>query len=757
MRAFLTRAVIVLSAVLMTATVSAQPQGLERVGPTSQANGFPAWYQDKTGLALEFCSPLNQAELDGGWCLLLPGDTVAPEQFPNAFADEHFFFAANAIIPAGQQTDGLLVIGLEAAFANGPVVNGDQVVFARIRLRINNPPVTGTYTIYHPYGVERIDATAGQRLFFTRDIGIACVGGFDCALNGDIGPFLLASNSPGGTELPAIAGPVAGKLYIADPARLGPVTGSPLAQNYFRIVGPGGTILGETADFSLMGRVFQGTMPGKVRIDRASYSRTAASATGKTDVFAIAFPTTPTRLPGAAPAPVVQPLLDFFPAACAVNPNGTLGAPVGVTPLPMVSEGSRFYGQIQDGAIPPAVCVRDSTATDINGQVLPIFREGLVTDIVKITAAQFDPAGTGTLSVQAESSDLFAPPPLTAQLIGLLTGGAGSVPMTAPPSKVFVTSQNGGRAEAEVTTIAGPLTPSTRPFAGNDTALVDEDSPANQIAVLANDTINGVPITAADNPVVTIVGAPRLGVAVVNLAGEIEYTPNANAFGSDLVTYIVTVGTSTSSPAFVSITIRNVNDAPVAVDDVSDGTTGVALSINLLANDSDLDGAADLTAAVIVTGPADPSVIWSVTGGLLTLTGPAGVHTFTYQARDAAGALSNIANVSVTLVSTETLTITRVEYIQSKRRWRVDGTTDVLTDHSVFVSYADGTFADGTPAAGTLVGTAQAVAGLWVLDLTLAGANDPRNPTSTLFSVRPTAVYASTPGGLSAPRAIGLK
>ena len=43
-----------------------------------------------------------------------------------------------------------------------------------------------------------------------------------------VGPFLLPSDAPGGAELPPIAGPVPGKMYIADPARVGPVTGSSL-------------------------------------------------------------------------------------------------------------------------------------------------------------------------------------------------------------------------------------------------------------------------------------------------------------------------------------------------------------------------------------------------------------------------------------------------------------------------------------------------------------------------------------------------
>src|SRR4029453_2379815 len=80
------------------------------------------------------------------------------------------------------------------------------------------------------------------------------------------------------------------------------------------------------------------------------------------------------------------------------------------------------------------------------------------------------------------------------------------------------------------------------------------------------------------------------------------------------------------------------------------------------------------------------------------------------------------------------LTLTRQDYIVSKRRWRVDGTSTVSGGQTVFITYADGTFADGTSAAGTLIGTAQVAAGLFTLDLTLAAANDLRNPAnSTLF------------------------
>ncbi len=59
------------------AVAAAQAQAvLERVGPAGVApnvGGFPEWYQDTTGLALEFCDPKYASELAGSCCLILLG------------------------------------------------------------------------------------------------------------------------------------------------------------------------------------------------------------------------------------------------------------------------------------------------------------------------------------------------------------------------------------------------------------------------------------------------------------------------------------------------------------------------------------------------------------------------------------------------------------------------------------------------------------------------------------------------------------
>ena len=92
MKSFFTRAV--LAGVFAAATASSAFAQLNRVGPVGTL-GYPDWYQDKTGLTLEFCDSRTAAELEGGWCVLLPPDIPngAPESrtgTPPNFADEHF-------------------------------------------------------------------------------------------------------------------------------------------------------------------------------------------------------------------------------------------------------------------------------------------------------------------------------------------------------------------------------------------------------------------------------------------------------------------------------------------------------------------------------------------------------------------------------------------------------------------------------------------------------------------------------------------
>ena len=801
---FLTKyhAIAVSAALMLTTAAFSAHAALERVGPPNSApsmGGFPAWYQDRTGLALEFCAPQNQSEMAGGWCLLLPGDVpVVPETFPTNFFDEHFYFAASAgpLTLASNGGKASLVLAVESAFASGPPIPGDQITFSRIRISLNPAPMTGTYKFIHPYGEELIDAVAGERIFFTEDIGINCAPGtFDCALNSRLGPFLLPSAVPGGTEHPALTAtnptpdtnpahfggafaptpyPGTGKSYIADPARIGPVTGGLKTQftdskgnlrnhNIFRIEGPAGSNLSvdpttgafvdfiETTNLSLMGRAFAGAMPGTVKIDGAYYTQTPPSGldpgTKKLDVFATAFLTTFGRIQGQAQASDVAPQLTFFDAACAgtIDASGTVhppfSAPTGATETQMFADREMQWGQINNlTVIPPAVCIKNSSARDVNGNVVPSFNPQIVTDMVTIGQALYD-RSTATLAVTARSSDVVDLPTLTlsyGSFRGDLVNGIINVPnVVTPPSKVRVFSNALGMGEYQVSTnVVGSLADTTTPTALNDSWTFDEDSGQHNLAVLANDS-------AVANGTVTVTSAPQLGSAVVDaVSGSVTYTSNLNASGTDAFAYQVTVGTQVSNSANVTLTITPVNDAPVAVNNNFSAIANQLVQLNVLANDTDPDGAADLAAAVLVTPPAAGATVTGGAGGVFAFNATAGgTYSFTYQARDASLATSaNTATVTVQVAATETLNITRAEYIRSKGRLKAQGTISPAANQTITIVFVD--------AAGTVLGAAGstvAVAGSWLLDQVVP------MPTGT------TAVRATSSNGTVRSQALTLK
>ncbi|HET8640435.1 MAG TPA: cadherin-like domain-containing protein, partial [Pseudonocardiaceae bacterium] len=694
-----------------------------------------------------------------------------PESFPTVFADEHFYWAAGADLrnDAFPGFGGLLVLGLEAAFGHGPVTPGDQVVFGRLRIRLKDVPFNGTYRVYTPYGVFTFpDLVANSgRFSFTQDIGLNCPpGAFDCALSSSVGPFLLPSSTPGGAELPPVGPsttglqapyPGTGKKYIADPLRTGPVTGSPLPgfttsdgprnPNIFRVeyVGPGQPLLlAETFDFSLMGRIYEGAVPSRVTLDRASYARPVnADGTGnKLDVYATALPGLQARLPGMAPVAPVSPALVFYEGPCRVDPaTGALarpdvlrdlagdpvldaaGAVIPLAPRTMGAvPGWKFQaGQSQPGVLPPAVCVEQTNALDVTGRVVPSFSQAPVGDQITITEALFDP-DTLSLSVKATSSDLLFPPLLTLGGYGDLVNGQLTVSaLKAPPRTITVVSAAAGLNQRRVDTRYSTGVNSNVPLAANDTVALLEDGPATTIDVLANDRLRGAPVPAG--AVVTIIAGsgPQLGTAVVNANGTITYVPRLNANGTDGFTYTVTVADVASNAAGVSIAIAPVSDAPTAVADAFNATVNVSATLNVFANDSDPDG--DLSSAVVVLPPVGATVTGGA-NGVFTFSAPvAGTYAFTYAARDAAGSLSAPATVTVSVFAAETITVGRAEFTTRQLRWVITGNAAPAAGQQLTISYFDGPNRNFVVANAVVSQT-----GTWSVDFRPAtGLYDPRN------------------------------
>ncbi|MCL1119204.1 S8 family serine peptidase [Shewanella seohaensis] len=184
-----------------------------------------------------------------------------------------------------------------------------------------------------------------------------------------------------------------------------------------------------------------------------------------------------------------------------------------------------------------------------------------------------------------------------------------------------------------------------------DTAETNEETSVS-IDVLANDdkpdmkvaraSITGDGITANAQRIfeimpkgalgnISIVKAPSHGTATVNATGGIDYTPAVDYFGSDSLSYTSQdEDGNTGAAAMVSITVNNVNDAPVVTPQPHSGTVGEA--ITLKPNPFDVDGD-KLTYVWTQTG--GESLSFTPTNENITVTPKkAGVYTFTVVAND---------------------------------------------------------------------------------------------------------------------------
>jgi VCBS repeat-containing protein len=189
------------------------------------------------------------------------------------------------------------------------------------------------------------------------------------------------------------------------------------------------------------------------------------------------------------------------------------------------------------------------------------------------------------------------------------------------------------------------------PVAINDGYATDEDvplviQPVN--GILANDSdANGHPLTAV------LDSGPAHGSLTLNPDGSFTYLPEANFNGSDEFTYHASDGIDDSNIAVVTIIVNSVNDTPSAADDVSSMTQDSAITIDVLQNDSDVDGNLVSNSIVVTVNPANGIAVANA-DGTITYAPNATFHgedSFYYTVQDNDGALSNEAKVTVSVTS----------------------------------------------------------------------------------------------------------
>jgi hypothetical protein len=219
-------------------------------------------------------------------------------------------------------------------------------------------------------------------------------------------------------------------------------------------------------------------------------------------------------------------------------------------------------------------------------------------------------------------------------------------------------ANDGTQNSAPITVHVTVLPINDAPIALNDVKSTDEDNSVD-VAVLANDT--DVDDVLTGNMIV-IVTAPAHGTVSVNVAtGIVSYTPNANYNGSDSFTYQVKDASSAlSNVATVSIAISPVNDTPIATGDVVTTPEDIAISIAVLANDTDVENGLDATSLIILTSPTSGVAVVDPTTGKILYT-PSnnfnGNDSFTYTVKDTEGVAAAPATVTITVTPVNDLPI----------------------------------------------------------------------------------------------------
>ncbi len=286
-------------------------------------------------------------------------------------------------------------------------------------------------------------------------------------------------------------------------------------------------------------------------------------------------------------------------------------APVNDAPL---AQDDNFSGD-EDTAITGNVLANDS---DPDGDVLTVTSTGTLAT-----------AAGGSVTLNADGTFAYTPP----------AGYSGSDSFA-----YTVSDGQGGTSTATAALTVAPV--NDAPVAQDDASSGDEDT-AISGNVLANDS-------DPDGDALTVTSTGTLATAAggsvtLNADGTFAYTPPADYSGTDSFTYTISDGLGGTDSATATLTVVPVNDAPVAQDDTAASSIDKAVTLDVLANDSDPDGD-PLTVAAVTQG-ANGSVAVNP-DGTVTYTpnsGYSGTDSFSYTVSDGQGGTAT-ATVTVNVL-----------------------------------------------------------------------------------------------------------
>ncbi|MCE9845084.1 cadherin-like domain-containing protein, partial [Vibrio antiquarius] len=208
------------------------------------------------------------------------------------------------------------------------------------------------------------------------------------------------------------------------------------------------------------------------------------------------------------------------------------------------------------------------------------------------------------------------------------------------------------------------------PIATNDAIQTDEDSQV-VIDVLANDS----DIEGDDLSITSASVSEEQGIVEI-VDGKLVFTPSENFNGNAAISYTISDG-ELEDEAQVSVTVNSVNDAPIALNDATITEEDTSVTIDVLPNDTDVDGH-----ELSIQSASVPSVQGTVEiiDGKLVFT-PAenfnGDAEITYIVTD--GELTDEAKVTVTVNPVNDAPTIKVDAVESITEDAVSTDTVVAT------------------------------------------------------------------------------
>jgi hypothetical protein len=237
-------------------------------------------------------------------------------------------------------------------------------------------------------------------------------------------------------------------------------------------------------------------------------------------------------------------------------------------------------------------------------------------------------AGVGTITINADGSYTFTP---TANYNG-----------TLPLIEYTATDANGGSDVGALNITVTAV--NDAPIAVDDVVGINENTSVSG-NVLTDGTddsdVDGNTLTVTEfkingisyNPGTTV-SIPGVGSVFVTTTGSYTFTPTAGYTGSvPNIDYTISDGNGGSDVGRLSITVNNVNDAPLATDDIVSMLQGGTATGSVLTNDTDVDAGTTLTVTGYtiagITGPFPLGTMYAIAGkGWITISA-SGNYTFT--------------------------------------------------------------------------------------------------------------------------------